>query len=88
VVDAADGLRRGVHAPARHHRAVASLLAGLAPDPTFLNLSRAVQGVGGAILFAVSLALIAQEFPAGRERGIPGRRDWVSSCGDQPARGR
>jgi MFS family permease len=48
---------------------VASLLAGLAPDPMFLNVSRAVQGVGGAILFAVSLALIAHEFPAGRERG-------------------
>jgi EmrB/QacA subfamily drug resistance transporter len=46
----------------------ASLLCGLAPDPTFLNLARAVQGVGGAILFAVSLALIAQEFAAGRER--------------------
>ena len=48
---------------------LASLLAGLAPDPTFLNLSRALQGIGGAIMFAVSLALIAQEFPAGRERG-------------------
>ena len=48
---------------------VASLLAALAPDPTFLNLSRALQGVGGAIMFAVSLALIAQEFAAGRERG-------------------
>jgi EmrB/QacA subfamily drug resistance transporter len=48
---------------------LSSLLAGLAPDPTFLNLARAVQGVGGAILFAVSLALIAHEFPAGRERG-------------------
>src|SRR4051794_7319862 len=48
---------------------VASLLAGLAPDPTFLNVSRAVQGVGGAAMFAVSLALLAQEFPAGRERG-------------------
>ncbi|HEY1274684.1 MAG TPA: MFS transporter [Thermoleophilaceae bacterium] len=47
----------------------ASLLCGLAPDPTFLNLSRAVQGIGGAIMFAVSLALIAQEFSAGRERG-------------------
>jgi EmrB/QacA subfamily drug resistance transporter len=47
----------------------ASLLCALAPDPTFLNLARAVQGVGGAIMFAVSLALIAQEFPAGRERG-------------------
>lgn len=48
---------------------VASLLAALAPDPTFLNVTRAVQGIGGAIMFAVSLALIAQEFPAGRERG-------------------
>src|ERR671924_1574472 len=47
----------------------ASLLCALAPDPTFLNLARAVQGVGGAERFAVSLALIAQEFPAGRERG-------------------
>src|SRR5215217_1033539 len=48
---------------------LASLLAGLAPDPTFLNLARALQGVGGAVMFAVSLALIAQEFQAGRERG-------------------
>src|SRR3954468_21149329 len=48
---------------------VASLFAGLATDPTFLNLARAVQGIGGAIMFAVSLALIAQEFTAGRERG-------------------
>src|SRR3954470_4365175 len=48
---------------------LASLLAGLATHPTFLNLARALQGVGGAVMFAVSLALIAQEFPAGRERG-------------------
>jgi EmrB/QacA subfamily drug resistance transporter len=48
---------------------VASLLCALAPDPTTLNLARALQGVGGAAMFAVSLALIAQEFPAGRERG-------------------
>jgi EmrB/QacA subfamily drug resistance transporter len=47
----------------------ASLLCALAPDPTFLNLARAVQGIGGAVMFAVSLALVAQEFPAGRERG-------------------
>ena len=47
----------------------ASLLAGLATDPTFLNLARALQGVGGAVMFAVSLALIAQEFDAGRDRG-------------------
>ena len=49
---------------------VASLVAGLAPDPTFLNIARGVQGVGGAAMFAVSLALIAQEFSAGRERGM------------------
>src|SRR5881396_1177157 len=30
----------------------ASLLAALAPDPTFLNLTRALQGVGGAVMFA------------------------------------
>jgi len=47
----------------------ASALCAVAPDPTFLNLARALQGVGGAVMFAVSLALVAQEFPAGRERG-------------------
>lgn len=48
---------------------VASLACALAPDPLVLNLARAVQGVGGAAMFAVSLALIAQEFAAGRDRG-------------------
>ncbi len=48
---------------------IASLLCAVAPDATFLNVSRALQGVGGAVMFAVSLALVAQEFPAGRERG-------------------
>ena len=48
---------------------VASGIAALAPDPTWLNLARAVQGVGGAIMFAVSLALIAQEFK-GKELGM------------------
>jgi EmrB/QacA subfamily drug resistance transporter len=47
----------------------ASALCALAPDATFLNVARAVQGVGGAVMFAVSLALIAQEFAPGRERG-------------------
>jgi EmrB/QacA subfamily drug resistance transporter len=45
----------------------ASLLCGLAGTPTVLNLSRALQGVGGAIMFAVSLALLAQEW-RGAER--------------------
>lgn len=48
----------------------ASLLCALSPDPTFLNVARAIQGVGGAAMFAVSLALVAQEFAAGRERGV------------------
>jgi EmrB/QacA subfamily drug resistance transporter len=48
--------------------AIASLGAGLSPDATFLNISRAVQGIGAAAMFAVSLAMVAQEFPAGRER--------------------
>jgi EmrB/QacA subfamily drug resistance transporter len=45
-----------------------SLACGLAPDPLFLNISRAAQGIGAAMMFGTSLALIAQEFQ-GRERG-------------------
>ncbi len=48
--------------------AIASLAAGVSPDATFLNISRAAQGIGAAAMFAVSLALVAQEFPAGKER--------------------
>jgi EmrB/QacA subfamily drug resistance transporter len=47
---------------------VASLLCGLSTSPTALNLSRALQGVGGAAMFATSLALLAAAF-TGRERG-------------------
>src|ERR687895_1954790 len=57
--------RRRVFAAGLAIFSAASLLAGFAPDPTFLNLSRGLQGVGGAIMFAVSLALIAQEFRPG-----------------------
>jgi EmrB/QacA subfamily drug resistance transporter len=45
----------------------ASLACGLATTPTFLTLARGVQGIGGAMLFATSLALLAQAFQ-GRER--------------------
>jgi EmrB/QacA subfamily drug resistance transporter len=45
-----------------------SALCGLASDATFLALSRALQGVGGAIMFATSLALLADAFNP-RERG-------------------
>ena len=47
---------------------ISSLACALAPTATSLNIARAFQGVGGAVMFAVSLALIAQEFH-GREMG-------------------
>ena len=47
---------------------VASLACSLAGDIAFLNTARAVQGIGAAIMFAVSLALLANAFPGTRER--------------------
>jgi EmrB/QacA subfamily drug resistance transporter len=47
---------------------VSSALCGLSQSPLMLNLARAVQGTGGAMMFATSLALIAQAFH-GRDRG-------------------
>src|SRR3954453_9042031 len=46
-----------------------SLLCGLATDPLFLSLARAFRGIGGAIMFATALALIAHAF-RGRDRGV------------------
>jgi len=48
---------------------VSSLLSGLSTTPLELNLARGAQGIGGGMMFATSLALIAQAFH-GRERGI------------------
>ena len=55
---------------------VASFLCGIAGDPTLLILARGLQGVGGAAMFATSLALIGQEFQAGtgRRRSASGER--------------
>jgi EmrB/QacA subfamily drug resistance transporter len=47
---------------------LASALCGSATTPLFLNLARGLQGIGGAVMFAVSLAILSQEFH-GRERG-------------------
>ncbi|HEX6712810.1 MAG TPA: MFS transporter [Thermoleophilaceae bacterium] len=47
----------------------ASFLCGLADSPTFLNVARGLQGIGGAMMFATSLALLANAF-VGRERGV------------------
>jgi EmrB/QacA subfamily drug resistance transporter len=47
----------------------ASLAAGLAGSALELNLARAAEGAGGAVLYAVGPALIGQEF-RGRQRGM------------------
>ncbi len=46
-----------------------SALCGAAPSPLFLTLSRAAQGVGGAIMFSTSLAILSNAFRAG-DRGV------------------
>ena len=48
---------------------LASLGCGLAETPLFLNLMRGVQGIGGGLMFATSLAIIAQSFQ-GKDRGL------------------
>ena len=47
----------------------ASAVCGAATSPSMLIISRAVQGIGGGIMFATSLSLLAQDFH-GRERGV------------------
>src|SRR5882757_3612568 len=47
----------------------ASALCGFATSTLMLQLSRGLQGVGGAIMFAVSLALLANAF-RGKDRGV------------------
>jgi EmrB/QacA subfamily drug resistance transporter len=60
--------RREVFAVGLGVFSVASLVCGLSTTSIMLNLARAAQGVGGAIMFATSLALIAAAF-TGKERG-------------------
>ena len=47
---------------------VASALCGLAGSPLVLNLARGLQGIGGSMMFATSLALLASAYH-GAERG-------------------
>src|SRR5215469_3018808 len=49
---------------------IASALCGAAQSSLLLELSRGLQGIGGATMFSVSLALLADAFRGGRERGI------------------
>ncbi len=48
---------------------LASLLCGVAQSTLLLQLSRGLQGIGGAIMFSVSLALLADAF-RGKDRGV------------------
>jgi EmrB/QacA subfamily drug resistance transporter len=47
---------------------IASLLCGLSTTPLMLNLARGLQGIGGALMFATSLALLASAY-VGMDRG-------------------
>jgi EmrB/QacA subfamily drug resistance transporter len=47
----------------------ASALCGAAQSPLMLELSRGLQGIGGAAMFSVSLALLAHAF-RGKDRGV------------------
>lgn len=48
---------------------LASLTCGVAHDVLVLNLARGLQGVGGAVLYAVGPAMLGHEFH-GRQRGL------------------
>ncbi|MGX7681240.1 MFS transporter [Jatrophihabitans sp. DSM 45814] len=64
---------------------VSSLLCGLAQSINMLIWSRALQGVGGAAMFATSLALIAQDFQgAARGKAIAA---WGATVGGAAAVG-
>ncbi|MDT4933287.1 MAG: hypothetical protein QOK11_1179 [Pseudonocardiales bacterium] len=64
---------------------VSSLLCGLAQSSTMLIWARALQGVGGAAIFATGLALIAQDFQgAARGKAIAA---WGATVGGAAAVG-
>ena len=48
--------------------ATASLLGGFAQDPTWLIVTRGLQGIGGAIASPTALSLLATTFPEGKTR--------------------
>jgi EmrB/QacA subfamily drug resistance transporter len=60
--------RRKVFAAGMVVFCAASLACGLSGSPLVLEIARGVQGIGGSTMFALTLALLAQEFQ-GRERG-------------------
>jgi MFS family permease len=67
--------------------ASAALAGGLAQSPAMLLGARAVQGLGGAVVFPATLALVNVTFPEGRARnralgvwGGAGAAVWSSVC--------
>lgn len=61
--------RRGTYLASLVVFAAASLACGLAPDATTLVAGRAVQGVGGAAMFATTMALLNLAY-RGRDRAV------------------
>src|SRR3954466_11144664 len=47
---------------------VTSIVAGMAGNIEVLDITRGVQGIGGALMFATSLSLLAEAFPGTDER--------------------
>jgi EmrB/QacA subfamily drug resistance transporter len=64
---------------------LASLLCGLSNSITLLILARGLQGIGGAAVFATSLALIAQEFRGPERAGAIAA--WSATVGGAVAVG-
>ena len=62
-----------------------SLLCGLAGDPTALALARVVQGVGGAIMFATSLALLSTSLPRAPTAASPSASSARSPASPSPS---
>ena len=59
--------------------AVGSAFCGVAPSVTVLNLARALQGVGGALLLTASLAIVSHDFP--REQRAGAFAFWGAAIG-------
>ena len=57
-----------LHGRPRRSSRVASPLCAAAGDIASLDAARAVQGIGAAMMFAVSLAILADAFPDAKER--------------------
>lgn len=61
--------RRRLYAAGAAVFTACSLLCGFATGPLFLSLARTGQGIGGAVVWATSLALLSDAF-RGRDRGV------------------